>query len=129
MRAEAVNIDKEIKDRARRDIKVAVEAEQLRKEGETTRVALTSSRGMFKDRYQKTVDEIMKVSQSVNQKYASAQQQLDLLKVSMGGGVEPARLDSLGKGGARGDTEVDRGLEGECQLDHRGAQGAQLLEA
>jgi len=82
--AEAVSIDKEIRTELAETSKIAGDAERLKKEAEASRVALLSSRNLFKDRYAKTVNEIEQSATTVGQKYANAQLQLAALKESMG---------------------------------------------
>lgn len=82
--AEAVSIDKEIRTELAETSKIANEAQKLQKDAEAARVALLSSRNLFKDKYAKTVDEIEATANTLTQKYSQGQLQLNALKESMG---------------------------------------------
>ncbi len=82
--AESVAVDREIKAELAKMSKTTAEVEKLKKDTEGARADLIGSRNIFKDKYQKIIDDVSKSSKAVEQKYMAAQSQLAEMKAALG---------------------------------------------
>ena len=81
---EAAKVEKDIKAEMDQSAKIFKEGEKMKREAEDVRLAVTTSRVVFKEGYQKIIGDLQKMYMEITPKYRTAQAQLEALKASMG---------------------------------------------